>query len=437
MRKLLVALTASVSLLFGGLSLASPAQATAASSPFPAAPTSAIKAGPKVAVNPAQKTAPKGMPGKVITGGPTANIFTVCNCYRYAEANDTLTAADGAGATFTVHKPTLVAGDAHSLVEEAMISSNVTIEAGITVDPTVNGDSDPHSFVFAWNGATPLGYNTAGGFVNASGCSPNCIGVNMTPLIGSTKVFAIQHFTTAQCGCVNPGYWVGYGAAWIGWWPDALFTGAYVPFTQAKFFGELYAANTPTQSDVGSGVLALGPTPPATAAKISNYALAGSTDTPTLGAGGVTEPTRWAMTLLTATSMQYGGPGGNENIGACSGVGAQPSFGFGVAPYNGGFGNYCLFGSLSGGVAGTPVYNNDGTVARNVCIPNLGTADGQTTQGTVSTINTTYVKWRWFRDAACAGASLTGDYGQLNLAAGWNNLAHASAMRTSTVVTGH
>lgn len=430
MRKLLVAL-ASVSLLVGGLSIAAPASADAVTPPATA------KHNAHVGVR-----APKGMPPRT-TPKVHPNVLTPCGtpCYRYASGKQTHAAADGVSISSTVQKPVVLSTDYHSLFELATVdtANDNTMELGWNVDPSVNGDSDPHLFTFLWVNGVPQCYNgcPSGGtpgaqYLDAAGCSPWCAGDNLSSFIGTAHTFQIRHYATGTAG-----WWMSVDGTFRGVWPDTSFSTGTVSttstFTQA--FGEVALGNTPSETDMGDAVLASS----TVGALAQSFTLINSTSSPSLvvsGTGSPFQTDRWNWVSLSATSFRYGGPGGNEDIAGCSGVGAQPSFGFGVAPYNGGFGTNCSFSNTSGGVPVTPVHNIGGDTARNVCIPNLGTSDGQTTTPIRVLVNTTYVKWRWFRDAACAGASLTTDYGQLNLPStggGWTALAHASLMRTSTI----
>jgi hypothetical protein len=77
-----------------------------------------------------------------------------------------------------------------------------------------------------------------------------------------------------------------------------------------------------------------------------------------------------------------------------------------------------------------------GSFERNKCINRDGRPEDATFPSTYtySLVNTTQVEWRWFRDSACAGASIY-IYGHTSviLPSGWTGLDHASILRTSTV----
>lgn len=437
MRRMFVALVAGVSLLFGGAVVAQAApvapQLTAPVIP----PTAGIQldtAHPAKAVK-----APKGNPDAIST-----KAFVSCGaypaaCYSYAGKRDHYPTAptDGAGVNLPITKPPLLATDYHSLTEFTVETDDGSqlVEVGTTVDLTVCGSAanTPCLFTFTWvnNSPNPAGYNAATPLV---GCAPYCMGSSVSGLVGTTKSFVIQHLTSPVAG-----WYVAFDGAWRAVWPDTTWTGATPPatFTQSEFsqaFGEIAHGNTPTQTDIASGVLPVSTT---TGSLISGYqyVIGASGSTGAWDSSIVTAADRWNVVDVTGSSFRYGGPGGNENLPTvsptCSGVGITPTWG--------GYGSMCPYGNTSGGVPISPVhvFDQDATIARNVCHPNMGKLDGVTTSPIRVWENSSYVKFAWFRDANCAGAHIDVDYDKTVLPTGWTDLDHASFMRWSTPVTGH
>jgi hypothetical protein len=357
---------------------------------------------------------------------------------RYGTAEQNYTggaSSDGFTVTAPVSKPALLTSDNHTLFELSVQHVRANghrdiVEVGWNVDRTVNGDDNPHLFVFRWVDGVPGTYNGSG-FVPAVGATYTA-GQSLAAHIGLAKQFEVIHIGTA--------WWIRYANTWVGAFPDSIWgTGVFPNSTSNQVFGELALGNDPSQTDMMSGVYAT-----STAGSLVDQYLLYDAASNTYSAAGaslllnanLTDYTRWPAVLINSTSFRVGGPGGNEhfadaNGGMCSGTGVPGIWG--------GFGEVCPYQNTSGGVPISMVANlqKDGTVPRNTCFPNFGKLDGQTISPIRVWVNTTYVKWAWFRDANCAGANYTFDYGVQVMPAGWTNLDHASLLRWSTPVTGH
>ena len=363
----------------------------------------------------------KGRPG-----GGTAQVTVNCGvptCFKYALAEQSsITGSDGAQIDMKVSKPALLTFDHHSLGDLALNdgSGNV-VEAGFNVDPTTNGDSNPHLFVFKWVNGTAGTYN--GNFSLAVG-RPISPGDSLLGLIGSNITLKWQHFG-AGCGCTT-GWWLSYGGSFVGVFPDTLWTSpTFTAESQVQAFGELSLGYDPSASDIGTGSLLA-----ANQATMGGYALTG-TSPPTAAFGSFANTPssvsdRWPITSTSSTSFRYGGPGGNETKvgGPTSPTNDCPGVGTGSDPT--GQGSFCTYNGLSGGVPQTKVTQLDGGASALTCRPNQGKLDG----GGLAAINYLhlglYRKVNWFRDASCAGAAQIYGYGTVTLPAGWNNLDHAS-----------
>ncbi|WP_250002338.1 neprosin family prolyl endopeptidase [Actinoplanes sp. M2I2] len=151
----------------------------------------------------------------------------------------------GVFANVTIGKPELAKKDYHSLAEIALQSADgeQIVEVGWTVDRVVNGDDDPHLFVFHWVNDVPKCYNDCG-FVQVS---PN-IKPGATLTYGVTKKFGIQYFNNA--------WWVAYDTEWVGFFPEKIWNDAGVQFDRSGYvqvFGEIAAAQSKPCTDMGNG----------------------------------------------------------------------------------------------------------------------------------------------------------------------------------------
>jgi hypothetical protein len=155
---------------------------------------------------------------------------------------------DGSWANLTIEQPRLLGGDYHTLAEIAVRSgadnsSKQTVEVGWNVDPSVNGDTDPHLFVFHWRDGKPQCYNACG-FVQYS----KTVKPGDTLPANTQKRFGIQH-----SGGV---WWVAYNSEWIGHFPDSLWGGKYTKAGAVQWFGEVVSPDdVPPCSDMGNGKL--------------------------------------------------------------------------------------------------------------------------------------------------------------------------------------
>lgn len=306
MRRILASLAAMAAIV-GGVALASHS-AVAAPKPF----VNAIgKPVPTLdwAHAPKGKLLPKGRPG-----GVSANV--ACGtCFYYAGGSQT-TSSSGAQVQQDASKPTVAAGDYHSLSElevaSAASGSNQVVEVGWTVDSALNGDNDPHLFVYWWKNGVGQGYNGSG-YVNATGCSP-CAGGNLNTVsyFGVLINTVIQHLTTVQCGCSTAGWWVAFNGTWQGVFPDTLWTSP--TFTSAGYhnvFGEVAVSDTQSCTDMGNGTLAA-ITPSAVGARFGNFGLLGVATTPSLSPLSISNSAKWNAVFSPSTSvrsMRWGGPG--------------------------------------------------------------------------------------------------------------------------------
>jgi len=217
--------------------------------------------------------------------------------YFYAVGSQTAD-SDGAYANIVVAKPNLDKGDFHTLAEISVQSADGsnTVEVGWNVDRTVNGDEDPHLFVFHWVNGVQSCYNACGFTQYSKTTTPG----DTLPL-NVTRQFGIQHF--------GGNWWVAYDSEWIGYYPDSLWNGAYTRAGVQQFFGEVAASNTTPCTAMGNGVDANS----TSAARFGSVALlnasaVASVAVRTLGPDKETA-SPYPLVALSTRTFRFGGPG--------------------------------------------------------------------------------------------------------------------------------
>ena len=213
--------------------------------------------------------------------------------FLYNVGSQTAT-ADGLYATLTIAKPTVAAVDYHSLAELAVQSADGTqiVELGWNVDRSVNGDDDPHLFVYHWINQKTTCYNGCGFVQYSSNVKP---GDTLT--YGVAKKFGVQ-FSDGN-------WWVAFDSEWIGYFPATLWSDAGVTFTQGGFlqvFGEVAAASTKPCTQMGTGI-----TPDlSTSAFVASITYING---PTVAMNMRSTTDVYAVNVLSTRTFRYGGPG--------------------------------------------------------------------------------------------------------------------------------
>ncbi|GGQ50788.1 hypothetical protein GCM10010166_19310 [Couchioplanes caeruleus subsp. azureus] len=215
--------------------------------------------------------------------------------YHYA-AGSQIGATDGTSANLHIAKPELATADAHTLTEIAVQSadSKQIVEVGWTVDRKVNGDDDPHLFVFHWKDGKPTCYNACGFEVY----SQATIKPGATLPTGVQKRFGIQRSGAA--------WWIAYDSEWVGYFPDKLWNGTFTRAGATQWFGEVASATERTCTDMGKGL----PPTDGTASRIGTIQMVNGPD-PNASVRS-TNPDYGVLSLSPST-FRYGGPGN----GAC------------------------------------------------------------------------------------------------------------------------
>lgn len=204
--------------------------------------------------------------------------------------------ADGLYATMTVAKPELATQDFHTLAEVAVESADgkQIVEVGWNVDRSINGDDDPHLFVYHWVNQATSCYNGCGYVQYATDVKP---GDTLTYDVA--KKFGIQYTGGA--------WWILFDTEFIGYFPGTLWSDAGVTFTQGGFlqvFGEVAAASAINESctDMGNSS-----TP-----DLSTSAFAASVNFingPTVSLSIRSTTDFYKVNALSTKTFRYGGPG--------------------------------------------------------------------------------------------------------------------------------
>ena len=231
-------------------------------------------------------------------------------CFQW-DGSQQAAETDGVYVNVTIGKPTLDKNDYHTLGEVAVQSTDTSnaVEVGWTVDRTVNGDEDPHLFVFHWVGNEGTCYNGCGFVQYSKNLKP---GDTLT--YGVTKKFGIQYF--------NGAWWVAFDSEWIGYFPEQLWNDQDIKFSRTgwvQVYGEVAGPTLTPCSGMGTGVAA-DSIPGTTAAYMASISyLNGPTVAPLFPKVASFYP----MVVFSPRTFRYGGPG--SQAATCTGATATPS----------------------------------------------------------------------------------------------------------------
>lgn len=209
------------------------------------------------------------------------------------------TYANGSGGYLSQPAPVVASGDYHSLGEMAVESGDgrQIVEVGWTVDPGLNGDANPHLFVYHWVDGAATCYN---------GCG--WVQVSKTRFPGMT----VAQTTTGQeyeIERLGGDWWVFYQGEGVGYFPGALWsTGSFTQIGLTQWFGEVSAAQTNSCSQMGDGQFGTS----ITAATMSNLFLVSQSATSvpaSISVSAITNPAAYDSGNVTANGFSFGGPG--------------------------------------------------------------------------------------------------------------------------------
>lgn len=459
--------------LTGGL-VAAAAPVQAAPKPTPgvvmAPPTPANNPTPASRANSGVKRAPLGKTadGKVVKGRPGATpkagaspnkVLTTCPgvqaCFLYAEENQLVSGspATAVSANFSIDRPFMAdvannniqQSDYHDLREIALTKPGTgadnTLEIGVTVDPTVNGDRDPHLFTFSWIDGVGQGYNGGNGWLNSSNCAADgvCPGANVAADIGTSKDMGWQYFDGINPPGVTPGWWAHYKLKWMGVYVDggancagcsggAQWTVPFKTVNGIQLFGEIAAQTMESCSDMGNGDLATA----STGATVSGYTQNSPGIAPSLAQAHVTNAPTWNLNG-SGTSFRYGGPGFNS-IGEAVGVKDHCAPNTAGTPTAAKFQLYqeaCPDLSVTTGCNNGQVFGSGLVIGACTPITGAGTVETNAVKNNAGVSGRTYTI---FHTTNCTGTSRTygnGAQEAFTLASGWSRTAIKAVKRNS------
>ena len=203
---------------------------------------------------------------------------------------------DGFFTNVNISKPELSRKDYHTLGELALQSADgkQIVEIGWSVDRVVNGDDDPHLFVYHWVDRQTTCYNGCG-FVQYS----KTVIPGDTLTVDTQKKFGIQYF--------NGAWWVAYDSEWVGYFPELLWNEQGVKFSKSgliQVFGEVASTSEDTCTDMGNGRRA--DVDKSTSSFMSKVQYINGPDV----AMFMRSTTKaYPLTILNSNTFRYGGPG--------------------------------------------------------------------------------------------------------------------------------
>jgi len=201
---------------------------------------------------------------------------------------------DGLYASLTIGKPKLAQEDYHTLAELAVQSADgqQIVEVGWNVDRSVNGDDDPHLFVYRWVNRQTSCYNGCGFMQYSKNLKPGD-----TLSYDVTKKFGIQYF--------NGAWWIAFDSEWIGYYPEQIWNDQGVKFGKSGFlqvFGEVAASSEEPCTEMGNGQAPDSDT----AARVASIAFLNG---PTISMNVRSTTDVYAVKPLTPRTFRYGGAG--------------------------------------------------------------------------------------------------------------------------------
>jgi hypothetical protein len=184
-------------------------------------------------------------------GPPTtcAGVLSFGSCYYYGSAGLTQT-ADGAGMTMSVDRPSYdnSGGPGHTLDEIAVqggTGNGNIVELGWLVSSDLNGDSDPHIFVFHWMNWVPTCYNACNWQQHSNTYFP---GQNINALTGHNVYVGYVFY--------DGNWWAWFNDQWMGYFPGMEWNNGYSKSALVQWFGEVASENgVPPKTQMGDGVL--------------------------------------------------------------------------------------------------------------------------------------------------------------------------------------
>ena len=238
---------------------------------------------------------------------PTSSTDPTCEekgdpCFLYDGAQQAAE-TDGVYVNVSIGKPTLDKADYHSLGEIAVQSNEDgdptpaadAVEVGWTVDRQVNGDDDPHLFVYHWIKHQGTCYNGCGFVQYSKNLKPGD-----TLSYGVIKKFGIQYF--------NGAWWIAFDSEWIGYFPEQLWNDQDIKFSSTDYvqvYGEVAGPTLTPCSAMGTG--AAGDTSAGAYMASISYL-----NGPAVAPGFPKVASFYPMTVFGTRTFRYGGSGSND-----------------------------------------------------------------------------------------------------------------------------
>lgn len=200
---------------------------------------------------------------------------------------------EGTWANIHVTKPEVGANDIHSLAEITVQSADESdaVEVGWMVSRGVNGDADPHLFVFRWIDDQPGCYNACGWTQYSSTVKPG----DTLPVEGQ-KRFGIQFF--------EGNWWVAYNSEWIGYFSGSLWGNQWTKGGVTQWFGEVAAGSASSCTDMGNGEFA----DSSTASRVGSISQTNGPE-PVASVRTRFGDGRYSTLSLSDRTFRFGGPG--------------------------------------------------------------------------------------------------------------------------------
>lgn len=212
----------------------------------PAAPDASTRPCPDGEVpQPEGQAGRKGRPSASSTSSAVTPPAPGSGAYLYAGGDQYYTGIGGY-VELSQPAPFVNAGDSHSLAEMAVESSDgrQIVEIGTTVDPGLNGDRQPHLFVFHWINGNPTCYNGCGYVQTSPTIRPGMV----LSTTNATSAFQIQEASGSH------EWWLYYGGTAIGYFPASEWGGGFTRSGLTQWFGEVSAANSTPCTNMGNSL---------------------------------------------------------------------------------------------------------------------------------------------------------------------------------------
>ncbi|MEV6347041.1 neprosin family prolyl endopeptidase [Actinoplanes sp. NPDC051851] len=246
----------------------------------------------KTTVVPPATAADSAVPPEPVATSSSASTSDTTTVNFFYNVGMQVAESEAAYANLTIGKPTLDKADYHSLAEVAVQSADSAqiVEVGWTVDRVVNGDDDPHLFVYHWVNKESTCYNGCGFVQYSSTIKP---GDTLTQ--DTAKRFGIQYF--------NGAWWIAYDSEWVGYFPDSLWEG--ITFQKSgivQVFGEVAASSATPCTQMGNGLSG----EDTSSAKVGSVTYLNG---PTVDIAVRTTSEYYTPVSLSTRTYRYGGPG--------------------------------------------------------------------------------------------------------------------------------